>query len=330
MTKIYFVIPVYKVEEYLGRCVDSVLNQTYPDVHIVLVDDGSPDRCGEICDEYASKYDNITVIHKQNGGLSDARNKGILYVRENADKDDYLTFLDSDDFVHRDFAKIMTGLMEDNDCNISQCGYEKGDKDVFSEQICQKNISVVDSDTALLEYRIKSQSCAKVYKVWTFEGISFPMGRYNEDEFVTYKAVFNARKMVFTDENLYYYYQHNTSIMDNIAKRLKNNPRRHDFLKAYEERIHFFEERNLPYQIMKAKEKICTDIILRYCEQMYLKKAERDEDCTNGTYIRIYKENYTQMINRPGMPLKRRLMYIAFRIMPYSAVVMGKVFTLRK
>jgi len=114
MNKIYFIIPVYKVEKYLKRCVDSVINQTYKNVHIVLVDDGSPDKCGEICDQYAKEHDNITVIHKENGGLSDARNKGLLYVRENADKDDYLTFLDSDDFVHREFSKILTELMEDN------------------------------------------------------------------------------------------------------------------------------------------------------------------------------------------------------------------------
>lgn len=330
MNKIFFIIPVYKVEKYLKRCVDSVINQTYKNVHIVLVDDGSPDKCGEICDQYAKEHDNITVIHKENGGLSDARNKGLLYVRENADKDDYLTFLDSDDFVHREFSKILIELMEDNNCNISQCGYEKGNRDEFSSEDISKNISVTDSETALLQYRIKSQSCAKVYKVHTFHDIMFTPGVYNEDEFVTYRAVFNAKKVVFSDQNLYYYYQHDTSIMDNIAKRLKNNPRRHDFLKAYEERIGFFEKENLPLQVMKTKEKICTDIILRYCEQMYLKKDERDEDCTNGTYFKIYKENYKQMIKRPNMPIKRKFMYIAFRMVPYSAVVMGRIFTLRK
>lgn len=330
MNKIYFIIPVYKVEKYLKRCVDSVISQSYKNVHIVLIDDGSPDNCGAICDRYGDKYDNVTVIHKENGGLSDARNKGLLYVRENADKDDYLTFLDSDDFLHRDFSKILIDLIEKNKCNIAQCGYEKGSGDSFSSEDRLKNISVTDSDAALLEYRIKSQSCAKVYKVHTFDDIMFTPGVYNEDEFVTYRAVHNAKRIVVTDENLYYYYQHETSIMDNIAKRMKNNPRRHDFLRAYEERIRFFEERNLPYQVMKTKEKICTDIILRYCEQMYLKKYERDEDCTNGTYLKIYKDNYKQMIKRPHIPIKRKLMYIAFRMVPYSAVIMGKIFTLRK
>ena len=90
---IYFVIPVYKVEDYIVRCVNSVVSQTYDDVSIVLVDDGSPDNCPEICDRLASRHSNIKVIHKPNGGLSDARNAGIDYVMSVADKDDYITFL---------------------------------------------------------------------------------------------------------------------------------------------------------------------------------------------------------------------------------------------
>ena len=82
--KIYFIIPVYKVEEYINRCVDSVLSQSYRNIEIILVDDGSPDNCPAICDKYAEKYENIKVIHKENGGLSDARNAGLLYIKENA------------------------------------------------------------------------------------------------------------------------------------------------------------------------------------------------------------------------------------------------------
>ena len=330
MKKMFFVIPVYKVEEYLKRCIESVLSQTYPAVEIILVDDGSPDSCPKICDDFAEKYENIVVIHKKNGGLSDARNAGIKYVRDVAGEDDYITFLDSDDYVHKDYAKAMVELSENNSCDMAQSGYEKGNNDTFSDKSVKKNVNIMPSYDALLGYRLKSQSCAKVYKVWTFNDILYPVGVYNEDEFVTYRAVYNAKNTVFTDEKLYYYYQHDTSIMDNIAKKLKDNPRRHDFLKAYEERTKFFEEKNLPDQVMKTKEKICTDIILRYCEQMYLKKDERDTDCVNGTYMKIYRENFKMMIKRRGIPLKKKLMYYAFRIMPYSAVFAGKLFTLRK
>ena len=330
MKKIFFVIPVYKGEKYLKRCVESVLMQTYPDFKIILVDDGSPDGCPGICDDFAEKYENISVIHKENGGLSDARNAGIRYVQEVADRDDYLTFLDSDDYVRSDFSKRMIELMEKNNCNMAQCDYEKGNKDGFSPCSYDTTLFVTDSEQALLGYRLKSQSCAKVYRLSTFDDVLFPVGMYNEDEFVTYRAVYQAKRIVFTDEKLYYYYQHGTSIMEEVAKKLKNNPHKYDYLKAYEERSRFFEEKNLPEQVMKTKEKICTDIILRYCEQMYLKKSDRDTECIDGTYMRIYRENYKLMIKRPAIPIKRKLMYQIFYRLPLVGVLMGKLFTLRK
>ncbi|MBQ8808324.1 MAG: hypothetical protein IJZ81_03335, partial [Clostridia bacterium] len=148
--------------------------------------------------------------------------------------------------------------------------------------------------------------------------------------FTTYRAIFNSEKTAFTSEKLYYYYQRKASIMVEIAKKLKNNPRRYDYLEAYKQRIDFFRKMEKPLQVMKTREKICTDIILRYCEQMYLKKTDRDTDCVDGTYMKIYRENFFPMIKRKGIPLKRKIMYVGFYIFPYSAVIMGKIFTLRK
>ena len=330
MKKIFFVIPVYKVENYLKRCVDSVLSQTYPAVEIILVDDGSPDKCPEICDEFAKEYDNIKVIHKQNGGLSDARNAGIEYVREVADSEDYLTFLDSDDYVHPKYSEMMVNLCGKYNCNMAQCGYEKGAEDCFGDNKISDNIEVTDSNKALLGYRIKSQICAKVCKVGVFDNILFPIGVINEDEFTTYRAVYNAERIVFSDAKLYYYFQHGSGIMAEVAKKMKDNPRRFDFLTAYEERINFFEDKNMFDQVLKTREKICTDIILRYCEQMYLPKYDRDTDCVNGTYMKIYRDNFKSMIKRANMPIKRRMMYIVFYYMPAIGVLLGKFITMRK
>ena len=330
MKKMFFVIPVYKVEDYLTRCVQSVLGQTYSNIEIILVDDGSPDRCPEICDELADKFENIYVIHKENGGLSDARNAGIEYVQKVADDDDYITFVDSDDYVHKDYARIMIELCENNNCGAAQSGYEKGENDTFSEKAFKKNTEIMTAYNALLGYRIKSQAWAKIYKVKLFKDLLYPVGKINEDEFVTYRAIFGADKVAFTDEKLYYYFQHGTSIMVDVAKKLKNNPHKYDFLTAYEERIKFFEEKNMPDQVMRTKEKICTDMILRYCEQMYLKKEDRDTDCVNGTYMRIYRENFKMMIKRREISFKKKLMYYTFYIMPSIGVIMGKIFTLRK
>ncbi len=330
MRTVYFIVPVYKVEKYLRRCVDSVLKQTYAPVRIVLIDDGSPDGCPEICDEYAKTHPNIDVIHKQNGGLSDARNAGLDLVFKKAGSDDYIAFLDSDDFVHPDYAKRMVGICEGRSCDIAQCAYEKGDGDRFSSNDNDIRVWDVAAETALLGYTLKSMSILKIYKVKTLRGVIFPKGVWNEDEFTTYRAVYNADRIAFTNERLYYYYQRSGSIMDNIAKKLKNNPRRYDWLDAYNERIKFFSGENKPEQVLKTREKICTDIILRYSEQMRLSPDDRDLDCVNGKYLDIYKENYKLMIKRRGVPINRRIVYFAFRWFPRCSALASRIFTLRK
>lgn len=327
MQKIFFIIPVYKVEPYIRRCINSVISQSYQNTEIILVDDGSPDNSPGICDEYAKKYKNIFVIHKENGGLSDARNAGLSYVLEKADSNDYITFLDSDDFVHEDFAKELVNLCLQNSCGIAQCNYEKGEADIFTPKDSKANVFTQTSEQALLGYTLKSQCCAKIYRADVFKSVRFPVGMLNEDEFVIYKFVYNAKKVAFTDKNLYYYYQHGTSIMDEIAKKLKNNPHRYDYLKAYEERISFFKKEKKHDLVLKTHEKICTDIILRYCEQMSLNKKDRDEEVKK--YLETYRKNFKIMIKRK-IPFKRKLMYIAFYILPISGVVMSKIFTLRK
>ncbi len=330
MNTIFFVIPVYKVEKYLNRCVDSVIKQTYKNTRVILVDDGSPDNSGKICDEYEGMYENVSVIHKENGGLSDARNAGLTFALSQGDKDDYIAFVDSDDFIHEMFAEQMIELCRKYDAEIAQPDYEKGSGDEFSAQSGKYNILCAETKQALLGYRLKSQSTPKVYKLSIFDDIRFPVGVWNEDEFVTYKAVYKSQRVVFTSERLYYYYQHQGSIMNDIANKLKDNPYKWDWLEAYNERIEFFEQKGEPEQVMKTNEKICTDIILRYCEQMYLAKPERDSGVADGKYLSLYRRSYKIMKKRKGLPLKRRMMYFAFKICPYSAVLMGKVLTLRK
>ena len=330
MRKIYFVIPVYMVEKYLRRCIDSVLCQSYENTEIVVVDDGSPDRCPEICDSYGAEYSRITVIHKKNGGLSDARNAGLMYVAQKADDDDYISFVDSDDFVYKSYAERLIELMEQNGCDIIQCGYIKGSGDRFDSEPKKGSVFCADPGDALLGYDLKSQMFGKIFRFGLFRRLRFPVGMLNEDEFVTYKAVWAAHRIAFTDEKLFYYFQRPDSIMSDVAKKMKNNPHRYDYLKAYREREKFFGDLGRYEQVQRTHEKICSDIILRYCEQMYLEKSRRDEDCMNGEYMRLYRESYKKMIGRRNMPQKRRLMYMAFNICPMSAVLAGKVFTLRK
>ena len=330
MEKIYVIVPVYRVEKYIDRCVTSVLSQTYPETKLILIDDGSDDNCGAICDRYAAENPNVTVIHKENGGLSDARNTGITHVMKTAEKTDYLTFVDSDDFVHPEFAERMIKLCGESGCGVAQCGYEKGSADTFTPRNEEFPASVEDTDRALLYYRLKSACWAKIYKVEAFTGLFYPKGMWNEDEFVTYRAVWRAKRIAFTDKPMYYYYQRSDSIMDDVARRIKHHPRRFDYLSAYEERIAYFTEIEEWDQVLKTHEKICTDLILRYCEQMYIPKKDRDEDCVNGKYMKLYREHYRIMIKRKHIPWKRKWMYRSFYYFPFTGVWMGRIFTLRK
>ena len=125
------IVPVYKVEKYIHRCVDSILAQTFTDFELILVDDGSPDNCGMICDEYALKDNRIHVIHKENGGLSDARNAGIDWAFEHSNSE-WITFIDSDDWIHSRYLEKLYQTVNQFDCQISVCGYQKNS--IFAAQ----------------------------------------------------------------------------------------------------------------------------------------------------------------------------------------------------
>ena len=130
------IVPVYKVEKYLKKCVDSLICQSYPNLEIILVDDGSPDNCGKICDEYAKKDDRVVVNHKENGGLSDARNAGLDWIFSNSDSE-YVTFIDSDDWVSEYYLEKMYSALMSDGADLSICNFKKID------EICVKDVYTV-------------------------------------------------------------------------------------------------------------------------------------------------------------------------------------------
>jgi len=233
---ISIIVPVYKVEPYLHRCVDSILNQTYKNMEIILVDDGSPDRCGEICDEYAKKDNRIKVIHKENGGLSEARNFGIDIA-----KGRYISFLDSDDWIHKKYISELYKLLIKTNADISACDFlrtktedvPKIEKGIIHEFT---NIEALEQFTDKF-YVQMVVTWGKLYKRELFDHIRFPVGRLHEDEFTTYKLIYKAKKIVLTNSKMLYYWQRSDSIMRsgfNLNQKL-------DALDSYEERAAFFQ-----------------------------------------------------------------------------------------
>ena len=234
---ITIIIPIYKVEYYLGRCVDSVLAQTYKNMEIILVDDGSPDRCGELCDEYAKMDARIKVIHKKNGGLSDARNKGIDIA-----KGEYITFLDSDDWIHEKYIETLYKLLKDTHSDISVCNFIKtSNEDVqlsTAEEVFEYS-KLQALEELLGRYYVQlTTAWGKLYKRSLFENIRFPVGRIHEDEFTTYKLIYNADKVALTTAELYYYWQREDSIMG-VGFNQKGFM---DALDAFEQRAMFYKK----------------------------------------------------------------------------------------
>ena len=204
--RVSVIVPVYKVEPYIRRCIDSILSQELSDFELILVNDGSPDNCGKICDEYAEKDTRITVIHQNNGGLSAARNKGLDYVLGKKSTK-WLTFIDSDDWVHPQYLSALYNAVLQTGLNISSCGYVQTDIMVpYSDEI----ITVTQEDTELFYTGEQSVQAIvawnKLYRREDFENIRFPEGKIHEDEYTTYKLLFKNDKTAVVNNALYYYF----------------------------------------------------------------------------------------------------------------------------
>ncbi len=204
------IIPVYKVEPYLRRCVDSVIAQTYSNLEIFLVDDGSPDLCGEICDEYAEKDERIRVIHKKNGGLSDARNVAIDVCQG-----EYISFIDSDDYVDNDFIESLYRANKSNKTELSICGIMKFDESGdMHEDYVPSDSPKCASGTEMAETVWRPAACNKLYHRSLFEGIRYPVGKLYEDLFIYHDILAKVDRVSFTGKNSYYYFDRQSSIMN--------------------------------------------------------------------------------------------------------------------
>lgn len=207
------IVPVYKVEPYLDKCIGSIVNQTYQNLEIILVDDGSPDRCPQICDQWAARDSRIKVIHKENGGLSDARNAG-LDICTGA----YVVFVDSDDYVDREYVSYLYELVTKNRADLAICAfrYEKDNGAQIDSVVSDGEIYVMDQCRALKEMcdsRLFSNSaCAKIYPRTFFDSIRFPVGHIYEDLAVAYKLFLKAQTVVFGQRALYHYIRNEASI----------------------------------------------------------------------------------------------------------------------
>ena len=255
--KISVIVPIYNVEKNLPLCLESLEHQNYSNLEIILVDDGSPDKCGELAEEYAKRDSRAIVIHKENGGLSDARNAGLKVATG-----DYISFLDSDDFIHPDMYVRLAQVLEEKQCDVSICNFQYVGESQAEELYAQKKNSSVEQGKVVIYTGLEVQhiyydrkdlrlpftvAWGKLYRKELWIGKEFPKGKLHEDEFTTYLRMFEAKKVAFADEALYYYLVRDTSIMGSTFK--KN---RLDILEAFLERMQFYRENKLDELWTKA------------------------------------------------------------------------------
>ena len=306
------IVPVYRVEEYLERCVKSILSQTYKNLEVILVDDGSPDQCPAICDACAEKDARVKVIHQENKGLSGARNAGI-----DAASGEYLAFVDSDDYVSPHFIEELYQLLQDTGCAIGQCrfSYVKGDG------------LVEEGDSAFCIYRGESlmeqlygpeekATCFvvawnKLYRAELFKetGIRYPEGRIHEDEATTYRLFHEAKKLAFLDRALYGYYTENGGSITSVfsVKRLQ-------WLTAHEERIAFFKKNGYEKLLPAAYRKLCDACITFYfrCTEQVKDAEELKKELRKR--LEAYRADGAAWI--AALPLKTRMGYELFSMSP--------------
>uniref|UniRef100_N2BMI5 Glycosyltransferase 2-like domain-containing protein n=1 Tax=Eubacterium plexicaudatum ASF492 TaxID=1235802 RepID=N2BMI5_9FIRM len=246
------IVPVFNVQEYVGKCVMSIRKQTYEHLEIVLIDDGSTDLSGLLCDKIKKLDARIQVIHKENGGLSSARNAGIDYAHG-----DFLFFVDSDDWIDPDTLELLVRIAECEHADIVECSY----RNVFTDHVEEETSNtgeLVIGDAAFamqsqLDWRyFKSVAWNKLYKKSIFEdGKRYQIGRYHEDEFFTHQAFFSAKKLAYIDLSKYNYVrERDGSITGKVSSTIL------DGCYALRERVDFAIEKKMNEQLIHNIENV--------------------------------------------------------------------------
>lgn len=297
------IIPVYNVENYIRYCLDSVIKQTYKNLEIIIVDDGTKDSSGKIADEYASKDSRIKVIHKENEGVSKARNVALDIA-----KGKYIAFLDSDDVISLNFYQYLYNLIKQDDYDIAECEFLRilsseisSVEKILENENKDKNvkIKIETSQNTLYDfygryekpYINKVVVWNKLYKRKIFDNIRYPEGQLFEDEAIMFKILSKINKMISSSKKMYGYIQSNNSAM---RKETVNQKQIEDNLRAYESAVNFFKDD----VFIQSK---CMRRYLENCLELYMKiERGNDDNLKQSKYEFIYKafkEKYKEYID---------------------------------
>jgi glycosyltransferase involved in cell wall biosynthesis len=314
---ITIIIPCYKVEKYLPACINSVLKQTYKDLEIYLVDDGSPDNCGLICDEYAKIDDRIRVIHKSNGGLSDARNAAI-----NVAKGEFITFIDSDDTVSECHIEELYRLVKKYNCSLSVCQWQtycEGERLVVKQkklkEICYNTPQ--EAVTAMFyQEEFDNAACVKLYHRSLFDDIKFPKGLLFEDDYTVYQLFFKSDKIAYSNKITYYYLLRSDSIEGASFSKKKMDSALEVFRSMEDDHFHLISQVLPAYQSR----------YLSFCMHLLL-KAPKGYDRIGVLWDRIKKYRKPVILDgraRPKARIAAILSYFGVDVLKFAFKLVDK------
>lgn len=313
------IVPVYNVELYLKRCLDSILNQSYKNLEIILVDDGSTDGCPQICDGFAQKDIRVKVLHKVNGGLSSARNAGLDIA-----SGEFVTFVDSDDLIHPNFVERLVEAVKQTGMKMSVCLFNhfSDEEPLFFDEkktnpLC---LSVDDSISFYCELTpAKStafiSSCTKLYKKDLFKNIRFPEGKIYEDGLVSYKLIDAADGVAYIAETLYGYYMRSNSIMG-----VKEKHSYKSVLAPYKDAIAYFEKTGRK----NISAKFYPPMLMREIYRYWVAKNIEQDELVSNEILSLYKKDCRIFCKQPSS-LKSKLTFVLLAICPWIYDLYRKV-----
>jgi glycosyltransferase involved in cell wall biosynthesis len=314
--KISIIVPIYNVEKYLSKCIDSILAQTFSDFELILVNDGSPDNCGEICDKYGEKDERIKVIHKENGGLSSARNAGIKMATGI-----YLGFIDSDDYIDEKMYEILYLNAVNHSSDVVVCDFLKvseGECLLNSKSELEIDVLHFTNKQALEQLYISEKeqrvkwviACNKLYKRSLFDHLEFKLNRLYEDEFIAHEILYKSSKVTLITKQLYYYVQRENSIVGSsfTIKKL-------DRVYALKERADFFrgiKETDLHNQAQRQ----FMDVFFWYFHKTKFEILNAEKELRD--LKKVFNKNLFFLLKNPHISRRNKLALILFTLLPFA------------
>lgn len=314
MPKLSIIVPVYNVDKYLERCIRSILNQTYENFEIILVNDGSTDNSGIICENYSKVDSRIRVIHKKNEGVSSARNIGV----DNA-KGKYIGFIDPDDYINKYMYEILINVLKKNNSDMVICDYYKiAEKYIDGKEINNPiNIEsiIVDSITGT-EAIDKLFECGekfiftwnKLYKSYLFDGLRYKVGKIYEDEFLAHRILYRCKSISVINEQLYFYVQRRGSIVNS-----EFTTKKFDKVYAVKDRVDFLKEKNL-IKLKEKAEKSFVDYFVWNYFVAYQRLNNADEDLMNLKCK--FNETFFELLKNTRISFREKITLIILYMSP--------------